>query len=258
MNKQNPIITTENYIIYQDQETPTIFLLEFSYLNRSLINSLVKSKLIRGATITNNYKSLQFNATSIVTYTKYKQQNQYLNQYLNQKLNESSKIISLVTQLEYLIKNESKCFLGYNTEDLIIINDNIFIYLGCDYLQSIQNDKILVSIPFTQSDFFLSPELKQITSLPSYIHFKTCYFSLACLILNIYFPPFPPFPPLEKVEPKLLEKCIREAEVREPEVREPEAQNFIQSLKKIENTKLYYFLLRALTEEPKKRSLIYL
>ena len=159
MSKQKAIITKENYIIYQDQKNPFIYLLEFHYANRSLINSLVKSKLLKGSTIKNNYKSLQFNATSVVTYNPEKQAT----------LNESQKIIvSLVTQLEYLIKNESRCFLGYNKEDLIIINDNIYIYLGCDYLCDIlQNmiykkenlNKILLSMPFNQNDFFISPEI---------------------------------------------------------------------------------------------------
>ena len=42
------------------------------------------------------------------------------------------------------------------------------------------------------------------------------------------------------------------------EVSEANTKNFLPSLKRIENTKLYYFLLRALTEEPTKRSLIYI
>jgi len=225
MNKHNPIITTDNYKIYQDHEIPTNYLLEFSYVNRSLINSLVKTRLLKGSTITNNYKSLQFKASSVMTYK------QLTNKL---RLNDLTKIIiSLVTQLDYLINNESKCFLGYNIEDLIIINDTTYIYLGSDYLQDIKNETILVSAPFTQTEFFLSPELKQIKELPSYIHFKTCYYSLACLLMTLY---------------------KGEAE----EVSEANTKNFLPSLKRIENTKLYYFLLRALTEEPTKRSLIYI
>jgi hypothetical protein len=233
MSKQKAIITKENYIIYQDQKNPFIYLLEFHYANRSLINSLVKSKLLKGSTITNNYKSLQFKATSVVTYNPEKQAT----------LNESQKIImSLVTQLEYLIKNESRCFLGYNKEDLIIINDNIYIYLGCDYLCDIlQNtiykkenlNKILLSMPFNQNDFFISPELHKVKELPSYIHFKTCYFSLGCLILSLL------YPDLEKIEPNALE--ITE----------------ILEKSHFKNTRIYYFLSRIFIEEPEKRTLIY-
>ena len=41
----------------------------------------------------------------------------------------------------------------------------------------------LISYPFSKEDFYVSPELLNLNELPSYVDYKTGYFSLGCLIL---------------------------------------------------------------------------
>jgi hypothetical protein len=234
------ILTNENYKIIKKPESPHIYIIEFEYINRSLINSIIKTRIIQGATITDNYKTLQFKASKVSTYTQYKKYLLDKNCKTGLSMNESQKMVaSLVTQLEYLIKYESQTFLGYNTEDLIIINDTIFIYLGCEYLCDIKNtqDEIVVSMPFSPSDFFLSPELLKVKDLPTYINFKTCYFSLGCLVLNILLGNIEFYEEYLKVERSL--------------------NIFLDNLH-FKNTKLYHFLERCLKETADKRTLIYL
>ena len=41
----------------------------------------------------------------------------------------------------------------------------------------------MISSPFTSKEYFLSPELLEVKVIPSYINYKTSYFSLGCLVL---------------------------------------------------------------------------
>jgi serine/threonine protein kinase len=231
---------TENYKIKKHYESNHIYTIEFEYTKISLINSIIKTRIIQGATVTDNYKTLQFKATKVSTYTQYKKYLLEKNGTTCLSLNDSQKmIISLVTQLEYLIKYENQVFLGYNTDDLLIINDTIFIYLGCDYLCDIKNikDEIVVTMPFSPSDFFLSPELLEVKELPTYINFKTSYFSLGCLILCI---------------------LLGNIDFYEEYIQSKTLDNIFQYNLRFKNTKLYHFLERCLKETPDKRTLIYL
>jgi hypothetical protein len=234
------ILSNENYKIIKKPESPHIYIIEFEYINRSLINSIIKTRIIQGATVTDNYKTLQFKATKVSTYSEYKKYLLEKNGTTCLSLNDSQKmIISLVTQLEHLIKYENHSFLGYNTEDLIIINDTIFVYLGCDYLCDIKNtqDEIVVSMPFSSRDFFLSPELLEVKELPTFINFKTCYFSLGCLILCI---------------------LLGNIDFYEEYIKSKTFNNIFLDTLHFKDTKLYHFLERCLKETPDKRTLIYL
>ena len=214
--------------ITQDKINKNIFKIEFTYPNPILINSLIKTKLIPGATSTDNYKTLKFKAVSVTNFINKNSINK--NSINKNSINKNSinnkitiptianMVTTLTTQLNYLIQN-NYTFLGYNQENIIVINDNIFIYLNSDLLINIgENDMALISSPFSATDFFAAPELLTVTELPSYVHYKVAYFSLAKLILN-----------LEDIN-----------------------QNIIKG------TKLYCLLSRCLHEDPKFRSIIFI
>jgi serine/threonine protein kinase len=104
--------------------------------------------------------------------------------------------------------------------------------LSNEYLKEIEtyNNKetIIVSSPFTPTDFFLSPELMTIKEIPSYIHYKTSYYSLGNLILYL-------FTEDEKTDEKEILANIH-----------------------IRGTKLYWLLERMLEKNPKSRSILLL
>ena len=96
----------------------------------------------------------------------------------------SNMVRSLSDQLKYLISIEYRTIIGYNPSDIIVINDEKFAFIGSELVANIDTDKgYTISSPFSTSDFFVSPELLKIKELPSYVHFKTAYFSLALLII---------------------------------------------------------------------------
>jgi serine/threonine protein kinase len=95
----------------------------------------------------------------------------------------------------------------------------------------------MISCPFAATDFFVSPELLKIKEIPTYIHYKTSYFSLACLLLlsitgdNEFYTEF------------LIHK-------------EPQKMLEVLNNHPIKNTRIYWLLSRCLVEEAKNRSII--
>jgi hypothetical protein len=164
----NNIITTENYIIKKDEYYPNIYRIHFFYHNQtiiSIINSFVKTKIIKGATITDNYKTIQFNAVTVETYNSFKERIKNSQKNITpdpnpQIINCVNAVISLTTQINYLLEKENKIFIGYNPDHLLVINEKSYIYLGYDHLLNIipqapnQPQTLLITTPFTSEDFF--------------------------------------------------------------------------------------------------------
>jgi hypothetical protein len=84
----------------------------------------------------------------------------------------------------------------------------------------------MISSPFTSKEYFLSPELLEVKVIPSYINYKTSYFSLGQLIVNLF--------------------------------SEDENENEILENIHIKNTKLYFSLERMLEKDPTNRSIIFI
>ena len=76
---------------------------------------------------------------------------------------------------------------GNGTNNDIVVIDKIhFVFMNSSAVVPIVNDYIYINTPFEKSEF-LSPELKQLQSIPSKIYFTSCYYSLATLIFYALF-----------------------------------------------------------------------
>jgi len=107
-------------------------------------------------------------------------------------------------------------------------NDNfMFLILNSESLIDIKNEKIEITQPLEKSSKYFSPEMKKLTKIPSEISYKSCYFSLAMIIVDS----------LKKIEKDLV------LETHLPSLCE---------------TKLYYALERCLEENPENRYLLYI
>ena len=217
--------------------TKSIYKIEFNYSSPQLIKSLIKTYIISGASTDKYYKTLNFKANSIKTL------NQYLKEYSEPHKSGHSFVFKggfkyLVTQLNYLITQESCSVLGYHPSEILVINDDIFIFIGIEFISGIkENDMITISSPFLHTDLFISPEMLTITELPSFIHYKTAYFSLAVLIIyclvgddDFY---------MDYLKHKQPEKIIA-----------------LLNNNPIKNTRIYWLLSRCLVEEASNRSII--
>jgi hypothetical protein len=242
----NIIIKNDNFYISRDQSDNQTFTVFFDSYNEALIKSLLKTRIILGATTTEKYRSLTFKATSVLTFFDFQKELERENKSLKLTYNLALKMTyNLVTQLNYLITQFSKTFLGFSPKNLIIIDKSKFVYLSDEFLLDIiknnnddNDEKLLIKSPFTRDDFFFSPELLSVKEIPSFVNYKVSYFSLGLLILYT-----------------LLgdDNDNNSEDLQEKDKISHRMETLI-----IKNTKLYWLLERCLVEEPKNRSILFI
>ena len=226
-------------IISNDMIRPQ-FSIKFHTRGEELINSIIKTRIIKGISITDNYHRLNLNVSTIQTFSQFQLEQFNLNGTKKIRTHLVCKMLQdLTTQLKYLLETYKKTFLGYNPNNLIIIDGNKFIYLSNDYLKDINDDKVLVSYPFMSNDFFLSPEFLMIKELPYYIHYKTSYFSLACLVIYV---------------------LLSEDDFYNEYIKIKNKENILGYLNShpIKDTRLFWVLSRCLLKDPEERNIIYI
>lgn len=231
-------IYSNDFLKIKKDKIKSIFTIELSVCNKILIDSLIITKLIQGANSTDDYKKIKFKAETVKSLKKFKEEQKMVSGRETLSINLVAKMLSdLVLQLNYLISVESYTIIGYNPENIIVINDTKFVFLGNEMVTEIKDEIIQISFPFLLNDFYVPPELLKINSLPSYTHYKGSYFSLACLIIyslltkNDFYQDYL----LHQNPEKILENINNHP---------------------IKGTKLYWLLSRCLVEDPTKRSII--
>jgi len=218
------------YQIINEQNKHCI-LLEKS--NESLIKSITKTKIILGPTITNNYTVISFNANNIQTWKEYSKVGKL-------SYNTFMKLIYFLSiQLKYLIETCNKTFIGYSVEHIIVINNERFMYLHVNQLYNIHNELIDITYPFSPDEFYMSPEHSSIKEIPANIHFKVCYYSLACLIIHNY--------SNQKHDLKDINSVNNINNI-----------TYKLELLPIKDTKLYYLLKRCISEDLTNRCILYI
>jgi len=238
MEKQIVIIEKDEYKITRNKKDRNIFNIFFNDNRENLIKSFIKTKILTGATITNNYTLVSFNASTIKSLNQYQEELWIKNNTKEIPYSTLLKItFQLSIQLKYIIENFKETFLGYNKENVIVIDDNNFLYLPSNFqLHHINSDNnILITSPFNSKDFYLSPEMFTIKEIPSYTHYKSVYYSLGCLLID----------------------CLQEIQEIQEQNTVNNPINILDKLS-IKETKLYYFIKRTLLEEAKNRCLLYI
>lgn len=221
-------LSTDEFSVYKNKEQNTLFTIEFQKNSESLINSIIKTKLIIASTISDDYKIFSFRCSSVKSFKKFISNRENINYENSLKI-----IVSLVKQFQYLITIEYECFYEYIIENIIVIDDDKFIYLSNeDLLKLSESNKINFIKPFNREGF-ISPELLKINAIPSELNYKTIYYSLGALV--VYF---------------LFNKNINNKDGLKYDLNE--------ILKPIEGTKLFGLLNRCLCEEANSRSIIYI
>ena len=233
-------LSTDEFSIYKNKEQGSLFMIKFQVNSESLINSIIKTKLIIGSSISDNYKALTFRASSVKSLKKFISNKKNTNYENTLKL-----IVSLTNQIQYLIITESKCFYEYIIENIIVIDDDKFIYLSNDDLLKLsESNNFHFTKPFNREGF-ISPELLKINSIPSELNYKTIYYSLGALV--VYF---------------LFDKNINNKDGFKDGFKDDFKDDFNSDLneilKPIEGTKLFGLLIRCLFQEANERSIVYI
>jgi hypothetical protein len=250
------IIKKDDYTITRRNTKTTLFTIRFDCYNEPLIRSFVKTNILLGTTISDHYKTVIFNAVTVKTLTQLTQES---NQSHNSKQPHKSKkavityetigkmIYHLSCQLKFLIENYNMCFVGYSPDNIIIIDDTHFVYIpNTEQLCEIEEEHITIAYPFSPHDFYQSPETYSIKEIPSKIHYKSIYYSLASLIVDYLYKNRHVYD--DDVETENVYSVIHS---------KINPRTILEKLP-IVGTKLYYLLKRCLVTEVKNRSLLYI
>jgi hypothetical protein len=245
------IFTIDDIKIRVDDQT-SIFRIEFAHPSPSLIRSLIKTKLIQGATSTSDYKTIQFKSTSVKPFAQFQSDLKTATGAPNLPIGVAAHMTGCLTQqLKYLVSTESRTIIGYTAAHVIVINDKKFAYLGSEFVSEIKpidpdqdlnqdnnlGNKTQICYPFSPTDFFVSPELLKIIELPSHVHYKTAYFSMACLIIYA---------------------LLNNDDFYTEYLQHHQSDKIIAALHPhpINGTKLYWLLSRCLLEDPERRTIL--
>lgn len=99
-------------------------------------------------------------------------------------------IHTLSIQINFLHKQQHG-FYGIDLNDIIVINDDIFIIVDDEKLLSFDkhddNNELLIIDKIIHIPLFYNPEISQINELPAKINHKCIYYSLALLIIHCMF-----------------------------------------------------------------------
>ena len=233
------IISIGDIKIYQEK---TIFKIEFKYSNYALINSLLRTYIIRGGSTNEPYNLLRFKADSVKTLEAFFNENKKKHGKKVFLVSDAAKMIkNLSVQLNYLITIEMHTILGYDPSSIIVINDEIFAYLGSELVADIGcsegEELAMISCPFSPTNFFASPELIKIKEIPSFIHYKTAYFSLGLLIIYVLLG-----------DDSFYFDFIEHNDIKT-------VLNLLNN-HPIKDTRIYWLISRCLVEEPINRSII--
>ena len=233
------IYSNDSLKIIQDKNNKTMYKIEFNYPCPALIRSLTKTHIIQG-TITDDYTTLRFKALSVKSFPQFIEEHHKVRGSPQLSIILAANMISnLSAQLSHLISNESNTIIGYAPENIIVLNDNTFAFLDSELVADIDpvgKEMATVSCPFNVTDFFASPEMLKITELPSYVHYKTSYFSLGCLLLYA----------LTECKEDFYKEYLKD-----------KLHEYLNRLH-FKNTKLYWLLSRCLVEDPEKRSILFI
>ena len=97
-------------------------------------------------------------------------------------------IASLSSQIQYL-ETLGLSFLGFNLQDIIVVDDTSFFFINNKYLISFAAKKIKLMVPIVKP-MFSSPEMISLVQLPAFIPVDSCYYSLGAivvfLLLDVY------------------------------------------------------------------------
>ena len=149
-------------------------------------------------------------------------------------------IENLTNQIDYLSKEYNHTFYRINPNDILVIDFSQFLYISSDDLMPLtksttnpESPIIIFTMPFCK-DYYISPEIKEITSLPSKINAKTIYYSLGSFIIDLLYILF----------------SIKERKTTTTTTTTIPTQ--------IKYTKLYWFLHKATMPNPKDRHLLFI
>ena len=181
-------------------------------------------KMLKTAYYDSETESIFFSAEKVITFKQY---------IVNCKLEikQCIKMIDELTKQMAYLKSMDYGFYGFGVNDILVV-DNLFLFCSTQYLIPLQKDNFIFIEPIS-NPYFSSPEIIGITTLPSEINYKCCYYSLGVLVVFCL----------------LHNYLLVGNELKSTEEIECILMPFL-------NTKIYWFIKRCLEPKVEKRILL--
>ena len=155
-------------------------------------------------------------------------------------------MISYLSKQMQELEKMNYSLLGFTLQDIIIIDESIFVFVNNEHLLPLDKnisennkennkEKYMNLFKPISKPYFSNPELIELTKLPAKIHYKSCYYSLAALVIFC-----------------LLEEYLFKGNEIKNDV---ELEDI---LRPICYTKMYWFLKRCLVSSPEKREMLFI
>ena len=238
------MLVTKGYKIEQSNNTDqfTLYIKGPSHLKYEIYKSINNINILSNAFYDDETETIMFTAETVVTLTSFLKKGCL-------KMSQAIKMIyNLSKQIAHLETN-GYAFYGYDLDDIIVINDTIFIIVTTTNLLVVREDNITFTRPINQL-YFSNPEVNKLTNLPSNINYRSSYYSLGALtlfcLLNVYI-----YSEIEEVE---VEIDIGPETNSDIEI-EVEIDKILQPLL---NTKIYWFLKRCFNKKSQDRILLFI
>jgi len=135
-------------------------------------------------------------------------------------------LIKLIYDVGFTIKSleqTEKAILCFSLDDIIVIDKHIFFFVNTSKILPIIKQQITLKVPIDIKSSFLTPGINW-KGLPIKTHYKTGIYSFALMAMYAF----------------------------------TNSSYSPESLNPIFNTKLYYFILRCLKDNPEERSFFYI
>ena len=189
--------------------------------NNNILYKTIKH-IIKSTHIDEKSDSIFFNAENVMPLKNYKMMTYY---------NCIQMIDELTKQINYLNDN-GYSFYGFDVDMIMKIDDH-FIFCSSKYLEELDKNKNIKLYFIDNKPYFSNPEILQLTTLPSLLNYKCCYYSLGLLIIFYLFGEY-----------LLVANDI------------PSENKILDMLMPFKNTKIYWFLIRCLKSDINKRELL--
>jgi len=198
-------------------------ILSFQEPNEIFCRALADSKLFGGITITQTFTQASFYAKNVCSLRELLSQRREKLQYF-----EGVKMAQCIGQQLFYLEKYAHTFSWFNLDHIIVIDGSSFLCIGLEQLMSIDAfGRIWFTTPFSLKLPHIAPEIQRLKTLPSYVTYKAAYYSLGSLITF----------------------CLAEDDENSTKIQ--------LRLEFIADTKLYWFLLRCIDNEPNARLLLF-
>ena len=208
------------------------------YMTTQLANSLLQSNILNAPTFNIELTNLSFYGKTIYTLED------YLRRENNRGLSyiQTNRLIFCLSSLQKILETNNYGFYSFDPNDILIIDEWDFICISPNLIKNIvfnNTTDFIFKSPF-QKNIFCSTEIKNISTLPSYIPFNSWYISIASLAYYCFF-----------YKNLLFENLLLEKVEQKPH---PRFEINFEIINTIKYTKLYWFFIKVFNS----RRLIYI